>query len=101
MVDAELEAELRRLRESYRRKLPELLRTLEDRVRDARARDGASEPREAARQLAHQLKGTSGCHGLHEPSAGLERVEALLAAGRPAAWAEIERELARVRASLA
>ena len=101
MVDAELEADLRRLSESYRRKLPELLRTLEERVRDAREREGAPELREAARQLAHKLKGTSGCHGLHGPSAALERVEELLAGGRPAAWAEIERELARVRATLA
>ena len=101
MSDPELEEDLRRLRESYRRKLPELLRTLEERVRVARAREGASELREAARQLAHQLKGTSGCHGLHEPSAALERIEELLAAGPPAAWSEIERELERARTTLA
>lgn len=100
MADAELDADLRSLREAYLRKLPALLCALEERVREARARDGESDLREAARQLAHQLKGTSGCYALHGPSAALERIEELLAARGAAAWPEIERELERARAAL-
>jgi CheY-like chemotaxis protein len=100
VADAELDAALRRLREAYRRKLPELLRMLGERVCAARLRHDTPDLREAARQLAHRLKGTCGCYELYGPSATLERVEELLAVQGPAAWAELERALERAREAL-
>ena len=80
MADAEFDRDLARLRDEY---LPRLLGFLDDlgaRLHEARrapARD-AREGLEAARELAHRLKGTSGSYGLSECSRALGRVESAL-----------------------
>jgi CheY-like chemotaxis protein len=99
--------ELGPLREDYRRRLPEKLAQL-----DARLRSAEREPRErarieAARDLAHTLKGTSGSHGLGAVGAELARIEEALdglLAGRtqagPAFWSELALALRRARTQL-
>jgi hypothetical protein len=92
------------LRESYRRRLPELVAelgaSLSGTVPPARKRI------EAARELAHRLKGTTGSYGFDEVSAELAQVEAgldgLLARSGgdlAASWHEIAAALRRVRAA--
>jgi CheY-like chemotaxis protein len=95
------------LREGYRRRLPEKLAQLDERLQSAR-----SEPRErprieAARELAHTLKGTSGSHGLAGVCAELGRIESALdevLAGRAEAsgalWSELAAALVRARARI-
>jgi CheY-like chemotaxis protein len=99
--------ELGRLREDYRRRLPEKLAQL-----DARLRSAEREPRDrariqAARDLAHTLKGTSGSHGLTAVGAELARIEEALdglLAGRmhagEAFWSELVLALRRAREQL-
>jgi CheY-like chemotaxis protein len=90
------------LRESYRRRLPELVAelgaSLSDTVPPARKRI------EAARELAHRLKGTTGSYGFDEVSAELAQIEAgldglLARSGGDLAmtWHEISAALRRAR----
>jgi HPt (histidine-containing phosphotransfer) domain-containing protein len=101
--DEGLESKLERLRRDYRGKLTEKLARLGSLVREARkVRDG--DKLQAARDLAHMLKGTSGSYGFDECSAELSRIEERLerlAGGAPAnaaaAWVEIEQALERAQ----
>lgn len=101
MGDADLQRDLERLREDYRRKLPGKLEQLGALLRGARGAQ-ARGPLEAARHLAHMLKGTSGSYGFDEISAELSRIEDRLdrlleweSAESPAVWNEIEQALKR------
>jgi HPt (histidine-containing phosphotransfer) domain-containing protein len=101
VADADLQRDLQRFREAYRRKLPGKLDQLDALLRGAR---GAQErgQLEAARDLAHMLKGTSGSYGFGELSAELRRIEEHLdrlldgeSPDSPAVWSEIEHALNR------
>jgi HPt (histidine-containing phosphotransfer) domain-containing protein len=101
--DEDLTRALDGLRGAYRVKLTEKLARLGSLVGEARKlRD--PDKLQAARDLAHMLKGTSGSYGFDECSAALSRVEEdleRLADGAPAnaaaAWLEIEQALERAR----
>jgi HPt (histidine-containing phosphotransfer) domain-containing protein len=103
MRDGDLARELEGLRRAYRDKLIEMLARLGSLVREARKmRDG--DEFQAARDLAHRLKGTSGSYGFHECSAQLSRIEDRLErladaapANAAAIWMEIEQALSRAR----
>jgi HPt (histidine-containing phosphotransfer) domain-containing protein len=91
------------LRRDYRDKLTELLARLASLVREARKLRGRDEF-QAARDLAHRLKGSSGSYGFDECSAELSKIEERLeqlADGAPAnaaaTWVEIEQALSRAR----
>lgn len=104
MSDPELERELDQLREAYRSKLRREIETLSQKLRDARAAGAAPEPLEAARQLAHRLKGTSGSYGLDASSAALARIEDQLellpGLDRGPIWDRIELALDQARSGL-
>ena len=98
MSDADLHRDLQRVRQVYRRKLPGKLDQLEALLREAREQRQF----EAARRLAHMLKGTSGSYGLDEFSAdlsqieeGLDRLHEGTQRDASAIWQEIEHALAR------
>jgi HPt (histidine-containing phosphotransfer) domain-containing protein len=106
--DPDLEHDLHDLRDAYRGKLRQQLADLAASLREARNEGPATEGLEAARQLAHRLKGTSGSFGLDATSAALARIEEqlglLLEGAGPdpgAAWTEIEQALGRARADAA
>ena len=101
MSDPDQERDLQRLRKAYRVRLQRDLTALESLLR-------APRELEAALQLAHRLKGTSGSYGLDACSAALarieERLEHLPDAAQPdsgPAWTEIEQALDQARAGLA
>jgi chemotaxis protein histidine kinase CheA len=99
--EVELQRDLQELREAYRRKLPAKLARLEE-LLDAAREVCEREALEAARLLAHTLKGTSGSYGLEGVSADLARIEEQLdrrLGGElsDTDWSEIERILGRVR----
>ena len=103
MSEADLERDLERLRRASRDKLGAKLARLASLLGGS---GGVPERAqlEAARDLAHMLKGTSGCYGLDELCAELqaieERLDRLLDAGSEGAgatWKEIERALERAR----
>jgi HPt (histidine-containing phosphotransfer) domain-containing protein len=82
-------------------KLPGKLDQLDALLRGAR-RAHERGPLEAARNLAHMLKGTSGSYGFEEISAELKRIEERLdrllegeSPESPAVWSEIEQALNR------
>jgi PAS domain S-box-containing protein len=102
-----VDQELLALRASYRQSLPAKLDELEALLREARACGAAGEPLVAARERAHQLKGTSGSYGLDAVAASLERIEDALerlpdGAGSEAEelWAEVDAQLHRARDSV-
>ena len=96
---------LESLRASYRERLPEKLRELETRLRDARG-GGSPERREQARLLAHTLKGTAGSYGFVDVASELESIESVLdeipadQAADAASWSRIEEALSRARSCL-
>ena len=101
MADADLERALEPLRAAYRRKLPGRLAQLGALLGRARDPHGTQQL-EAARELAHTLKGTSGSYGLNDVSVELGRIEehlVRLLEGAPAdsadLWEDIERALMR------
>ena len=103
MSEVDLERDLERLRRAYRGKLGAKLARLASLLGESR-RVPEREELEAARDLAHMLKGTSGSYGLGELCAEIqtieERVDHLLAGGSEgvaAAWKEIEQALERAR----
>ena len=103
MSEEDLERDLERLRRTYRGKLTGKLARLDFLLGEAR-RVTEREQLEAARELAHTLKGTSGSYGFDELSAEFkgieERLDHLLegvSAGSAAAWKEIEQALKRAR----
>ena len=103
MSDGELAPEFERLRRAYRGKLTEMLARLDSLLRKARRMRGGGEF-QAARELAHRLKGTSGSYGFDECSTELAKVEECLEqlangarTNAAAAWVEIEQALARAR----
>lgn len=105
--DSDWERDFQRLREIYRRKLRGQLATLEAILREARDEAPARPKLDAARRLAHRLKGTSGSYRLETSCAALEGIEQQLeqmqsgtAPDPGAAWAAIEEALGRVRAGL-
>jgi PAS domain S-box-containing protein len=93
------------LRASYRQRLPDKLRELETRLRDARG-GGSAERREQARLLAHTLKGTAGSYGFVDVASELEFIESVLdelpadQAADAASWSRIEEALSRARSCL-
>jgi HPt (histidine-containing phosphotransfer) domain-containing protein len=100
--DADLHRDLEQLREAYRRKLPGRLAELDALLNGAR-QGQAREPLEAARRLAHMMKGTAGSYGFDEISAELGRIEesleVLLAGTSPdsaVVWNAIEQAWTRV-----
>jgi len=101
--EEDLERDLERLRRAYRGKLTGKLAQLDFLLGEAR-RLPEREEIEAARDLAHTLKGTSGSYGFDESSAEFkgieERLDQLLegaSEGAAAAWMEIEQALTRAR----
>ena len=68
------EIELERLREDYRRELPEKLAGLEAALREAFRTAGRGRL-EAAHRAAHSLKGSSGSHGFDEACRALQEIE--------------------------
>jgi HPt (histidine-containing phosphotransfer) domain-containing protein len=101
--DGDLARELEGLRRAYRDKLTDMLARLGSLVCEARKVRGVDEL-QAARDLAHRLKGTSGSHGFDECSAELSKIEERLerlAEGAPAnaaaIWIEIDQALSRAR----
>lgn len=105
--DTDWERELQRLREIYRPKLRGELATLGADLREARDAAPTQPKLDAARRLAHRLKGTSGSYGLEASCAALEEIELQLeqlqnrtAPDLRAAWAVIEEQLGRLRAGL-
>ena len=103
MSEEDLERDLERLRRAYRGKLTGKLAQLDFLLGEAR-RLPEREEIEAARDLAHTLKGTSGSYGFDESSAEFkgieERLDQLLegaSEGAAAAWMEIEQALTRAR----
>lgn len=103
---ADWEHDLQRLRERYRRKLQPQLAALGEVLQQARCDTSAEHALEAAHELAHRLKGTSGTYGMQESFAALEQIEeqlGLLLDATPdpaAAWARIETALERARTGL-
>ncbi len=91
---------LAEIRTSYRRGLPAKLDALDAALRAAR--DGGS--LEAARRLAHTLKGTSGSYGFAAFSTALEDIEERIGSeegsAERVAWDEVEDALRRARAWL-
>src|SRR5262245_31875298 len=92
------------LREDYRRRLPEKLAQLEARLRSAEREPRDRARIEAARDLAHTLKGTSGSHGLAATCADLARIEEALdrllagrAEGDGSFWSGLGEALLRAR----
>ena len=90
------------IRESYRRRLPQLLAELGASLSGAPTRERI----EAARELAHRLKGTTGSYGFDEVSAELAEIEARLdgllgpsGGDAAASWHEIAAALRRVHAA--
>lgn len=69
----------------YAKQLANKCAQLEKAVRDARAQPEVTAHHEAARTLAHNLHGTAGSYGLHEPSDIAGRIELLLERHAPAA----------------
>lgn len=103
MSEIDLERDLERLRRAYRVKLGAKLARLASLLGESRRVPERTEL-EAARDLAHMLKGTSGSYGLGELCAEFrtieERVDHLLHAGSEgaaAAWKEILQALDRAR----
>jgi HPt (histidine-containing phosphotransfer) domain-containing protein len=101
--DEDLVRELERLRRAYRGKLIEMIARLGSLVREAREVCDGDEL-QAARNLAHRLKGTSGSYGFDECSEEFRKIEERLEhlgdgapANAAAAWLEIEQALARAR----
>jgi chemotaxis protein histidine kinase CheA len=106
--DAAWEREFQRLRDGYRLKLKADLATLDAQLRAAREAGGARPRIEAARRLAHRLKGTAGTYRLDASCAALERIEELLGRlleaappQRASIWAAIGQSLEGARADLA
>ena len=104
MTETDIQRELQLLREAYRRKLPGELARLGRLLIEARE---AHEEKQldAARRLAHMLKGSSGSYGLDEVSAELRRIEEhldrVLEGESPVSegvWSEIEHALSTARA---
>ena len=80
-TDEEIVLAMRELRDDYLRDLPTILSQLEaalDQALDTRT----TEHIEAAYRLAHQIAGTSGCHGLGALSASSARLESDLLEAR-------------------
>ena len=77
MSDADLQRDLRALRDDYLHRLPARLAEIEALLHGAHTRD-EREGLESACRLAHMLKGTSGSYGLDAISAELSRIEAQL-----------------------
>jgi HPt (histidine-containing phosphotransfer) domain-containing protein len=108
VAESPWEGELGRSRESYRRRLPQKLDLLEEKLRAARVEPASSGALVAARDLAHRLKGSSGSYGFDEISAVLQRIEDRLdpplaeepSRLRPVPWSEIERALGEARTCL-
>ena len=103
MSEADLERDLERLRQAYRGKLGAKLARLAS-LLGGSDRVPEREQLEAARDLAHMLKGTSGSYGLDELCAELqaieERLDHLLGAGSEGAgvtWKETLQALERAR----
>jgi CheY-like chemotaxis protein len=99
--------ELASLREDYRRRLPEKLAQLGARLRSAELAPHERERTEAARELAHSLKGSSGTLGFTALSADLRRIEEALeellagsASGGEAFWSALAESLRRARLRL-
>jgi len=103
VTDPDIQREIQLLRVAYCRKLPGKLARLGTLL--AEAREGHEEPQlDAARRLAHMLKGSSGSYGLAEVSAELRRIEEHLDRAlegespvSEAVWSEIERALSTAR----
>ena len=91
---------LAELRASYRRELPAKLDALDAAL--CSARDGGS--LEAARHLAHTLKGTSGSYGFAAFCTALEDIEERIGSGGSSAeqiaWDQVDEAVRRARASL-
>ena len=103
MSEADLERDLELLRRAYRGKLGAKLARLASLLGES-GRAPERDRLEAARDLAHMLKGTSGSYGLDELCAELqaieERLDQLLDAGSEgagAAWRETLQALERAR----
>ena len=103
MSEVDLERDLERLRRAYRGKLGAKLARLAS-LLGGSGRVPEREQLLAARDLAHMLKGTSGCYGLDELCAELqaieERLDHLLDAGSEgvsATWKEALQALERAR----
>jgi HPt (histidine-containing phosphotransfer) domain-containing protein len=84
--------------------LPHRLAQLDESLRTAGGERPSGEELEAARNLAHALKGTSGSYGFDEVGAELARIEKELdrlleggALDSDAIWGEIEGALQRAR----
>jgi len=104
--DTDLHRDLERLREAYHHKLPGKLAQLDALLRGAREVHEKG-PLEAARDLTHMLKGTSGSYGFDAISAELRRIEERLdhllgetSADRTTVWNEIEHALSQARERL-
>ena len=107
MSDAELERDLRRLREDYGRRLVGKLAELDASLRGSGGERPGRAELERTREVAHRLKGTSGSYGFVEVSAELERIEEQLdhlldeaLEDSAAVWSELEQALERARAAL-
>ena len=104
-----INVEMARLLANYQADLPEKLRTLRDALRAARASSENQLLRDAARDLAHTLRGSAGCHGALAVGRFAGRIEDLLVAmgdaRQPAdpssAWAEVDRALEQALAATA
>jgi HPt (histidine-containing phosphotransfer) domain-containing protein len=107
VTGTDVHREIQLLREAYCRKLPGELARLGALV--ARARETHEQDRlDAARFLAHKLRGSSGSYGLAELSAELRRIEERLdrlfegtSPASDAVWSEIEAALRAARGRLA
>jgi hypothetical protein len=107
MPDPIWDREFARLRENYRDRLPEQIERLDEILRRARASESPHRELEAACQLTHQLRGTSGSYGFEDSCAAFERIEVHLDALNTAVpaefvsvWAEIEQCLKGARMAL-
>ena len=87
--ELELEAELAELRRRYARELPKKLDRLGELLSAARE-SGDRTGVDAARQLAHSLKGSSGSYGFDQTSLELRRIEECLASLLEKATLDVE-----------
>lgn len=88
MADDDVAREIEELRSAYRAGLPQKI--------DALGAAIADEDRDAARALAHRLRGTSGSYGLPAVSAIAGAIEDALDA-RVVDWGPVQKDLDRLR----
>jgi chemotaxis protein histidine kinase CheA len=103
VTDSEVQREIQILRAAYCRKLPRELAHLGTLLAEARETHDEQQL-DAARRLAHMLKGSSGSYGLAEVSAELRRIEESLDRAledespvSEGVWSEIEHALRAAR----